>query len=243
LRIIGLIGIMKPRNWFANLISSAELSPFFGLLILRGNNIIPNAHFHKDWQTRVKTWFDQPMRKLRRRQQRIKKAHRVAPRPVSGPLRPIVRCPTLRYNMKIRAGRGFTLEELKAAGIGRLEARSIGIAVDHRRTNKSLESLQLNVQRLKEYRSRLILFPRKMSKPKKGDSSAEEIKLANQLRGFIMPIKPIMRKEKSRPITDEMNKFDAFRALRHARAVKRLKGYREKKAREAENAAPLPPAK
>ena len=29
------------------------------------------------------------------------------------PLRPQVRCPTVRYHTKVRAGRGFTLEELK----------------------------------------------------------------------------------------------------------------------------------
>ena len=41
---------------------------------MKGNQVIPNAHFHKDWQNRVKTWFNQPARKLRRRQQRQKKA-------------------------------------------------------------------------------------------------------------------------------------------------------------------------
>jgi hypothetical protein len=77
------------------------------------NNIIPNGHFHKDWQRYVKTWFNQPMRKKRRHQNRIKKALKVAPRPAAGQLRPIVRCPTIKYNTKVRAGKGFTLEELK----------------------------------------------------------------------------------------------------------------------------------
>lgn len=57
------------------------------------------------------------------------------------------------------------------AGINKRFARTIGISVDPRRRNKSTESLQANVQRLKEYRSKLILFPRKPSAPKKGDSS------------------------------------------------------------------------
>ena len=35
--------------------------------------------------------------------------------------------------MKQRAGRGFTLEEVKAAGLSKKFARTIGIAVDHRR--------------------------------------------------------------------------------------------------------------
>ena len=60
---------------------------------------------------------------------------------------------------------------IQQAGINRKLARTIGIAVDHRRMNRSMESLQQNVQRLKEYRSKLILFPRKASKPKKGDAT------------------------------------------------------------------------
>lgn len=79
----------------------------------KGNNMIPNGHFHKDWQRYVKCWFNQPARKYRRRQNRIKKAKAVAPRPAKGSLRPVVRCPTVRYHTKVRAGRGFTLDELK----------------------------------------------------------------------------------------------------------------------------------
>lgn len=60
---------------------------------------------------------------------------------------------------------------VQAAGIHKKTARTIGIAVDPRRRNRSTESLQANVQRLKEYRSKLILFPRKASAPKKGDST------------------------------------------------------------------------
>ena len=59
---------------------------------------------------------------------------------------------------------------MQAAGITRRVAPTLGIAVDHRRRNRSSESLQANVQRLKEYKSKLIVFPRKLSKPKRGDS-------------------------------------------------------------------------
>merc|ERR1711973_1061911 len=103
------------------------------------NNIIPNGHFRKDWQRMVKTWFDQPMRKKRRRAARVTKAAAVAPRPVAGLLRPIVRCPTFKYNTKVRMGRGFTLEELKTAGISRKYAATIGLSVDHRRKNRGTE--------------------------------------------------------------------------------------------------------
>ena len=84
----------------------------------KGNNMIPNGHFHKDWQRWVRTWFNQPARKQRRRDQRKKKAAAIMPRPVSGPLRPIVRCPTFKYHTRVRAGRGFTLEELKVSSKG-----------------------------------------------------------------------------------------------------------------------------
>jgi large subunit ribosomal protein L13e len=36
--------------------------------MVKHNNVIPNQHFKKKWQFRVKTWFNQPARKLRRRQ-------------------------------------------------------------------------------------------------------------------------------------------------------------------------------
>ena len=87
------------------------------------NNVIPNAHFHKDWQRRVKTWFNQPARKQRRRVNRQKKALKIAPRPIGGQLRPIVRCQTFRYNSRVRAGKGFTLEELKVGLVFREDFR------------------------------------------------------------------------------------------------------------------------
>jgi large subunit ribosomal protein L13e len=55
----------------------------------------------------------------------------------------------------------------------------VGIAVDHRRTNKSAESLALNVQRLKDYQARLVIFTHPPSK--------EEIADAPQLKGAILP--------------------------------------------------------
>ncbi|XP_044852105.1 60S ribosomal protein L13-like [Mauremys mutica] len=86
------------------------------------NGMILKPHFHKDWQRRVATWFNQPARKIRRRKACQAKARRIAPRPVSGPIRPIVRCPTVRYHTKVRAGRGFSLEELRMAGISPTES-------------------------------------------------------------------------------------------------------------------------
>ncbi|KAK0175167.1 hypothetical protein PV327_008941 [Microctonus hyperodae] len=198
------------------------------------NNMIPNGHFHKDWQRFVKTWFNQPARKLRRRVNRVKKARAVAPRPVKA-LRPIIHCPTFRYHTKLRPGRGFTLAELKAAKINKNYAKTIGIAVDFRRRNKSLEAQQINAQRLKEYvNSKLILFPRNEKKPRKGDATAEELKVATQLKGDIMPIKQkAFVKAKARVITEEEKKFSAYVALRKARADARLVGIRAKRVKDA----------
>ena len=44
--------------------------------------------------------------------------------------------------------------------------------------NKSVESLQLNSQRLKEFKSKMILFPINAKKPRKGDATAEEMSKA-----------------------------------------------------------------
>jgi len=199
----------------------------------KGNNVIPNGHFHKDWQSYTKTWFNQPMRKKRRHEKRVTKARRIAPRPV-GRLRPVVRCPTLRYNKKVRLGKGFSLEELRTAGINKRFAKTIGISVDHRRKNRSLEALQQNVQRLKVYRSKLILFPLNKNKPRKGESLAAELKLAKQVTtDRVIPMKTRVRVEKPRKVTDREKRFNAFTLLRQARAKKRLHGLRERKAKDA----------
>merc|ERR1712210_95239 len=198
------------------------------------NNIVPNQHFHKDWQNYVKTWSNQPARKIRRRQNRVAKTAKVAPRPI-GKLRPVVSCPTYKYNLKQRAGRGFTLEEIKAAGLSKKFARTIGIAVDHRRRNKSVESLQLNTQRLKEFKSKMILFPINAKKPRKGDATAEEMSKAVQLAGTkVMAPKALTKRPRAMAITADMQAFKAFQTIRQARAFKRLHGIRAKKAADAE---------
>ncbi len=49
--------------------------------------------------------------------------------------------PTSRYSGQPREGRGFTIEEIKKAGLNPKFAVTIGISIDHRRTNKSIESI------------------------------------------------------------------------------------------------------
>nr|XP_036586494.1 60S ribosomal protein L13 [Colletotrichum truncatum]KAF6796901.1 60S ribosomal protein L13 [Colletotrichum truncatum] len=194
--------------------------------------------FRKDWQRRVRTHFDQAGKKHSRRVARQAKAAKVAPRPVDR-LRPVVRCPTIKYNRKLREGRGFTLAELKAAGIPRLYAPTIGIAVDGRRQNLSEESLAANVARLKAYKERLVVFPRRSNKPKQGDSKVDLSKTET-----ITNISAALPIEKVASGFSEIAKSDvpkaaeggAYRTLRLARAEARNQGKKEKRARDAAEA-------
>ncbi|KAI4700617.1 hypothetical protein J4E81_003578 [Alternaria sp. BMP 2799] len=204
-------------------------------MAIKHNQQIQKNHFHKDWQRYVRCHFDQPGKKKSRRNARVAKAAKVAPRPVDK-LRPVVRCPTIKYNRRVRPGRGFSLAELKAAGIPRKFARTIGISVDPRRQNLSEEGLKANVERLQEYRKRLILFPRRNGKTKSGDASAEDVKAAKSADNLVqstaaaLPIKNVIQLEEG-PIGNYEATENAYRKLRDARSEARLVGVREKRAK------------
>lgn len=168
---------------------------------------------------------------------RVAKAEATFPRPTAGLLRPIVRAPTLKYNTKQRLGRGFTLEELKAAGIPAKLAPTIGVAVDARRVNRSEESLQTNVERLKAFKAALVVFPRRAGKPKAGDAAPEELKAAAQLAGPLFPVEHAKPAVEFAAISDEAKAFRAYQALRAARTDAKLAGIRKKKAEAAAAAA------
>jgi large subunit ribosomal protein L13e len=205
--------------------------------MVRHNNIIPNQHFHKKWARRVKTWFAQPMQKKVRRNLRKEKAAAAAPAPVSGSLRPLVQCPTRKYNTKQKLGRGFTLDELRGAGINPKLAVTVGISVDHRRTNKSEESFNLNVNRLKDFKARLVVFPKRNGAKytKKGDASAADVAAATQFTGELNAVpKKSLSAVTVGKVTDEMKDFKAYYTLRNARNEARLMGTRDKKKRDAE---------
>eukprot|EP00605_Chrysophyceae_sp_TOSAG23-4_P001142 GSChrysophyteH1.ASY1.ANO1.1249.1 assembled CDS len=191
--------------------------------MVRHNNIIPNQHFHKKWARRVKTWFAQPMQKKSRRDKRNAKSGAAAPAPADS-LRPLVQCPTRRYNTKQKLGRGFTLDELRGAGINPKLAVTIGISVDHRRTNKSEESFNLNVNRLKDYKARLVVFP------KRNVAAAVAAQSGGSLNSLPKG-EPAVTVGK---VTEDMKDFKAYYTLRNARNEARLLGVRDKKKREAE---------
>eukprot|EP01115_Flamella_aegyptia_P011909 TRINITY_DN5738_c0_g1_i1.p1 TRINITY_DN5738_c0_g1~~TRINITY_DN5738_c0_g1_i1.p1 ORF type:complete len:200 (-),score=52.17 TRINITY_DN5738_c0_g1_i1:82-681(-) len=184
--------------------------------MVKHNNVIPNIHFHKDWQTRVKTWFNQPGRKQRRRRNRMEKARRVFPRPTQK-LRPVVQCPTIKYNSKQRLGRGFTLDELEKAEISPIFARTIGIAVDHRRKNRSEETLNANVKRLEQYKAKLVLFPKQGKKAGKNEASQQECENASQVSGSVLRFAKNVPQVQFRAITEEDKKKSAFKHIAKTR--------------------------
>lgn len=162
--------------------------------------------------------LDQAGKKVSRRQARAAKAARVAPKPVDL-LRPVVRCPTIKYNRKVRAGRGFTLAEVKAAGLTPKYARTVGIAVDHRRQNRSQETFELNVARLNEYKSKLVVFD------KTTQAAGEQVSVP-----AAFPI--TQAAPESAPRAVEVPEKTAYETLRAAQNKKKYKGIRDKRAKE-----------
>ncbi|KAH9081762.1 cold-induced protein [Lactarius deliciosus] len=142
-----------------------------------------------------------------------------------------VRGQTVRYNTKLRVGRGFTLGELKEAGVSRKTALGLGIVVDHRRRNLSVEGKAINVERLKAYKERLVVFPRKTGKPKKSDSSPED--LTTPTTRQTLPLPPPFVPEQPRKIGQEERAFNAYKTLRNYRAEARFEGARKIRAAKA----------
>ncbi len=110
--------------------------------------------------------------------------------------------------------------------------------MDARRRNLSTESLAANVERLKSYRARLILFPRRSGKQKPGDASVDDVKMAKEAthnRAAASPIHNPTSKEAafSEVQHSEMGTGEerAYRRLREARSAARLVGVREKRAK------------
>lgn len=135
------------------------------------------------------------------------------------------------------------MAELKGANINPKLAVTIGISVDHRRTNKSEESYNKNVARLTDFKARLVVFPKRTSNAKyvkNGDSNLADVKEASQLAANLNSVPKRSDSAISvGAITEEMQNYKAFFALREARNEARLAGPRDKKKRaiDAEAAA------
>ncbi|PRP81360.1 ribosomal protein L13 [Planoprotostelium fungivorum] len=199
------------------------------------NDKIPKNHFKKKWELRVKTWFDQPAQKAVRKQKRVAKAAAAFPRPTES-LRPVVHSPTRRYNFKIKLGRGFTQEELKAAGVTARKALTIGLAVDRRRTNKSEAAFNANVQRIKGYLAKLVVFPH--TKKEKQAGNKEELSKLTQQTGTLQPIRQERLLLSSVAKADVNSKVSAVDVLRRSISDAKLVGLRARvKAEKAAAAA------
>ncbi|CAL1126963.1 unnamed protein product [Cladocopium goreaui] len=120
--------------------------------------------------------------------------------------------------------------------IPRKFAKTIGIAVDHRRRNRCTESLQANVERLKLYMSKLLLFPKKsgVKGVKKGDTPRSELQnVAQNTLKEIIPVPKVTKRIKARAITSEEKEQSAYKTLKKARTAAHYQGERIKKAKEA----------
>jgi len=209
--------------------------------MVKHNNVVPNVHQRKHWQKRVRTFFNQPAQKRKRVLHRQAKAARLFPRPLEA-LRPQVRGQTIRYNRRVRLGRGFSFDELRAAKITPEFAKTIGISVDHRRKNRSEESLEVNKKRLLAYLNKLVLKPLRAGKPKKGLVNDTETKetFEQNIHRDVIALKTTKKREK--PITvAELAKLrkanTAVRTLRLEWAAQKYKANRDKKRKEKEDKA------
>merc|ERR1712083_664374 len=109
---------------------------------------------------------------------------------------------------------------------------TIGIAVDYRRRNKPQESLDQNVRRLKLYKSKLMIFPRK-SKAKQGDTKREELANVSQnTHKHIIPIPKTNKQDRARAILAEERDTKVFQTMRKARVDAKMWGKRNTKKTE-----------
>ena len=122
----------------------------------------------------------------------------------------------------------IVLLNLQEAGINKLYAKTVGISVDHRRTNKSVEAFQTNVNRLKEYKSRLVVFTKNQSTIDTVTSQNKDLFVRPKLSDSAFS---------TTVVTDELKGLKAYAALRKARADSKLVGIRLKKSKEEKKPA------
>ena len=93
----------------------------------------------------------------------------------------------------------------------------------------------MNVNRLKDFKARLVVFPKRNGAKyaKAGDASAADVAAATQFTGDLNTVpKKSAAAITVGKITDEMKDFKAFYTLRNARNEAKLQGPRDKKKRE-----------
>jgi large subunit ribosomal protein L13e len=205
--------------------------------MVKHNNVLANVHLRKHWMRRVKCYFNLSAHKTLRRAARSAKAAERSPAPVDL-LRPLAKCNTRRYSNKIRFGRGFSLEEVRAVGLTPAFARTIGIAVDHRRHGSNVLE-EKNIERLQRFKSNLVLFPRNAGAPKKGeinDSTTGLEGVAQIAQSGVYALPKVTKRAGIAALTKEMKAEKTYVKLRSARVNRKYKGKRDAaaKAKEAD---------
>jgi large subunit ribosomal protein L13e len=137
----------------------------------------------------------------------------------------------LKHNNRLRLGKGFTPSEIKGAKLSLDFAKTVGISVDKRRRNLSEEGYQRNVERLVEYKSKLILYPKRSCSDKRlakgskkgliDEATKEQRKTVTQLKTTVLPAKKTVKQPELREITEDDKKKKAWRLLRDARKDQR----------------------
>lgn len=172
---------------------------------MKNNHPIPHNHFKKT-ALRYRTTFHEKARAIKQQQVKEEKRSRSYPAQVEK-LRPIVRCPTLRYKTRERLGRGFTPEECEAAGHDYRELRTLGVSIDLRRRNHNKEAFDQNVERIVKYMSKLVIFKDRQEARKSG---------VKQHKGKIMPV------EKKKPVVESVKICEIESKVWAAEKVKQL---------------------
>ncbi|CDU20605.1 hypothetical protein YYC_01398 [Plasmodium yoelii 17X] len=201
------------------------------------NNVLPNVHLHKWWQRYVRVDFNKNIKRKKRRLLREKRRKENGSTPIEK-LHPLVHCPTQRYNFKIRLGKGFSLDEIKAVNLTPSAARSIGIVVDKRRKNRCEESLKRNAERLQKYLNSLVMIPLKKDKPKNGiggipaDATKEVIeqhKETKQLRSIFKKGSNVKPFYESIDVSKIDKSYLAYKTLRKAKSEERRKNRQQQR--------------
>ena len=195
--------------------------------MVKHNNVLANVHLRKHWMRRVKCYFNVSAHKTLRRQARAARAASQSPAPVDL-LRPLAKCNTRRYSDKIRFGRGFSLEEVRACGLTPRFARTIGIAVDHRRHGSNVME-EKNIERLQRFKSNLVLFPRLAGAPKKGEINDSTTGLegnAQNTEGGVYALPRVTKRAGIAAITKDMKSEKTYIKQRSARVNKKYEGKR-----------------
>ena len=95
------------------------------------------------------------------------------------------------------------------------------------------------MQRLENYKSKLILFPKRDGKPKKGeinDSTADRLKSADAskqvLSKHLIEKSKVPLREKALKITKEMKDLKVYKKIKQLKVNQKWIGKREKRAKE-----------